>query len=366
MKLISLYAGSGGLDYGFKKLNFKSIVTNDIDKDCCLTIKKFLGINPICADINNLLDKLPETDVLIGGPPCQSFSLLGKREKNDPRGKEVFNFLAAVKKTNPKALLFENVLGLSNSRINNIRLTDYIKNKLEKMGYLCTQQKFNCTEYLIPQTRVRYIIIGWKKNLKIPTIPNIRDLKKILNIDSDQDITYIFDALNDLPKPVKKGEYANYLHQPNCFFQKFARQDLKRIDKISHHFEFKMSDRDKSYVKYIKPGGNYTQIPDSISSPRIMRIKQTGGRTTTYGRLHKQKFSATVNTYFNRPNVGTNYHYSQQRLITPREAMRIQSFPDSFSPEFSNLRSLCKQIGNAVPPLLSIVLAKTIKSIFRK
>jgi DNA (cytosine-5)-methyltransferase 1 len=127
-----------------------------------------------------------------------------------------------------------------------------------------------------------------------------------------------------------------------------------------------MSDRDKSYVKYIKPGGNYTQIPDSISSPRIMRIKKTGGRTTTYGRLHKQKFSATVNTYFNRPNVGTNYHYSQQRLITPREAMRIQSFPDSFSPEFSNLRSLCKQIGNAVPPLLSIVLAKTIKSIFRK
>ena len=116
----------------------------------------------------------------------------------------------------------------------------------------------------------------------------------------------------------------------------------------------------------IKPGGNYQQIPNSIASPRVLRIKKTGGRTTTYGRLHQNKFSATINTYFNRPNVGTNYHYSQKRLITPREALRIQSFPDSFTPEYSSIRSLCRQIGNAVPPLLSLFLAHGVKSIFRK
>ena len=127
-----------------------------------------------------------------------------------------------------------------------------------------------------------------------------------------------------------------------------------------------MSSLDKEYIKYIKPGGNYKQIPDSVASPRVMRIKKTGGRTTTYGRLDPKKFSATINTYFNRPNVGTNYHYSQKRLITPREALRIQSFPDYFTPEFSSIRSLCKQIGNAVPPLLSIFLAHSVKSIFRK
>ena len=122
-----------------------------------------------------------------------------------------------------------------------------------------------------------------------------------------------------------------------------------------------MSPSDKQYIEHIPPGGNYMNIPDSIASNRVKRIKKTGGRTTTYGRLHPNKYSATINTYFNRPNVGTNYHYSQKRLITPREAMRIQSFPDDFNIEFKSIRSLCMQIGNAVPPFLSIVLALMVK-----
>ena len=127
-----------------------------------------------------------------------------------------------------------------------------------------------------------------------------------------------------------------------------------------------MSPKDIQYINYIKPGGNYMDIPNFIASKRVKRIKKTGGRTTTYGRLHPEKLSATINTYFNRPNVGTNYHYNQKRLITPREALRIQSFPDNFLPEYRSIRSLCRQIGNAVPPLFSIFLAITIKSIFRK
>ena len=91
-----------------------------------------------------------------------------------------------------------------------------------------------------------------------------------------------------------------------------------------------------------------------------MKFKITGGRTTTYGRLHPDKPSHTINTYFNRPNVGTNYHYREERLITVREAMRLQSFPDHFEPYFSNQRSLHKQIGNAVPPLMAQGIAYSI------
>ena len=121
-----------------------------------------------------------------------------------------------------------------------------------------------------------------------------------------------------------------------------------------------MSDKEKDFIKFIPPEGNYKDIPDEISTPRILRIKKTGGRTTTYGRLHPEKFSATINTYFNRPNVGTNFHHEFDRLITPREALRIQSFPDNFVISYSSKRSLFRQIGNAVPPRLSSVLTKMV------
>jgi len=116
-------------------------------------------------------------------------------------------------------------------------------------------------------------------------------------------------------------------------------------------------------VKHIPPGGNYTNIPDEISTTRIMSFKKTGGRTTTYGRLHPEKPAYTINTYFNRPNVGANYHYEDERLITVREALRLQSFPDHFTPYYSNQRSLHMQVGNAVPPLLARAIAESLHKI---
>ena len=365
LKVVSLYSGCGGLDFGFKTTGFKTIFANDIDKDSCSSFHKFLNIKPKCADINKIIDEIPKAEVIIGGPPCQSFSLLGKRKKDDPRGQEVFNYLSVIKKIKPKVLLFENVPGLLNSYIGKERLTDYIVNYVRDLGYDTLFEKFDCTNYLIPQTRKRFVLIAWQKNLKKPSIPKKEEVASFLKIKLKDDKINIESALGDLPKPVLRGKEAIYLSKPKSFYQEYSRSFNKKKF-ISCHFNLHMSPKDLEYIKYIKPGGNYKQIPDSIASHRVKRIKLSGGRTTTYGRLDPKKFSATVNTYFNRPNVGTNYHYSQKRLITPREALRIQSFPDSFDPEFTSMRSLCRQIGNAVPPLLSIFLALTVKSIFRK
>jgi DNA (cytosine-5)-methyltransferase 1 len=120
-----------------------------------------------------------------------------------------------------------------------------------------------------------------------------------------------------------------------------------------------MSTLDREFVRHIPPGGNYMDIPDSISTSRILRIKSTGGRTTTYGRMHPERPSYTINTYFNRPNVGANYHYSEERLITVREAMRIQTFPDNFYFSGSRVEQY-EQVGNAVPPLLAGALGRSI------
>lgn len=115
-------------------------------------------------------------------------------------------------------------------------------------------------------------------------------------------------------------------------------------------------------MQYIRPGGNYTDVPDEVATTRILNFKKTGGRTTTYGRLKADMPAYTLNTHFNRLNVGCNIHYKYRRLISLREGLRIQSFPDSFIVYSSNKRNYYVQIGNAVPPILGQVWAEVIFS----
>ena len=128
---------------------------------------------------------------------------------------------------------------------------------------------------------------------------------------------------------------------------------------IFNHVSFSLSENDMRMVKAIPPGGNWKDIPLDIPSERLKRIRQTGGRTTLYGRLKTNKPSYTITTYFNRPGNGAYIHPTQNRVISAREAARLQSFPDSYIFEGSKT-SLPKQIGNAVPPLLSYAIAKEI------
>jgi len=165
-------------------------------------------------------------------------------------------------------------------------------------------------------------------------------------------------AIGDLGKPVSKGELAIYDGPPHSLFSEIMRQ--KGDHKVSLHELPRMSSLDSEFIKHIPPGGNYQDIPDEISTERVMKFKSTGGRTTTYGRLHPDRPSYTINTYFRRPNVGCNFHYSQPRLITPREAMRFQCFPDNFQIHFNSQDERNAYIGNAVPSLLAHAVAWSI------
>jgi len=129
---------------------------------------------------------------------------------------------------------------------------------------------------------------------------------------------------------------------------------------IYNHVTYSLSENDLRMVRAIPAGGNWKNIPKSIPSKRLERIRKTGGRTTLYGRLEWNKPSYTITTYFNRPGNGAYIHPSEDRVISAREAARLQSFPDDFIFEGSKT-SFCKQIGNAVPPLLAYSIAKQIK-----
>lgn len=123
----------------------------------------------------------------------------------------------------------------------------------------------------------------------------------------------------------------------------------------------RLSELDKYIICHVRPGGNYMDIPPDVKSVRIRRLQKEGGHTTCYGRLSPDKPSYTINTYFNRPNVGCNIHYSEDRLITVREALRLQSFPDSYKIVSSSKQGRNLIVGNAVPPLLAEVIAKELK-----
>ena len=326
-----------------------------------MTYSKFIDAHIIVGDISTLINEIPKAELIIGGPPCQSFSLVGKRTDDDSRGKFIFTFLKIISKIKPLAFVMENVPGLCSSKIENERLHNYLSKQFIKLGYKTDLFLLNALDFYVPQNRKRLFLIGNRLNKNVQIMKGIDFVEKILKIKPVKFPVSCKDALNDLPIPTKDKNKI-FFYNPRNEVSPYVRIMLQDCNQeLCLHFISTMSERDELFVKHIPPGGNYKNIPDDISTKRIMRFKSTGGRTTTYGRLHPERPAYTINTYFNRPNVGANYHYSQDRLITPREGLRLQSFPDYFTPVYKSQRSLYRQIGNAVPPLMAYGIAESLK-----
>lgn len=332
-KVVSLFSGGGGLDIGFKRAGYNIVWANDVNKDAVNTYKKNVDLNIICQDLYDIDEKcIPACDVVIGGPPCQSFSLAGNRNSDDSRGRLVWRYIDIIRQLQPKAFLFENVTGLLSAKNKDgDKILPLLLKTFADEGYNLSYKVLNAADYGVPQLRRRLIIVGIRGILSNFTFP-----VETHNAKGDKGkkiYVSVREALGDLPIP-----------SANCG--------------ITEHDWPVMSELDKYICHHVKPGGNYMDIPDEVNSIRIKRLKRDGGHTTCYGRMAPDKPSYTINTYFNRPNVGCNIHYEQERLITPREAMRLQTFPDDY--QFDTMSKQAKNliIGNAVPPLLAEVLAK--------
>ena len=160
-KVASLFAGIGGLDYGFIQRRYDIAFVNEFHKNTALSYEMIHGMEVNTTDINDLnFDDIPDCDILIGGPPCQSFSLVGKRKSDDPRGKCVFKFLEAVKQKSPTAFVMENVPGIRSSKIGDIRLIDFLKKEFKKFGYQVNEIKMKAIEYGVPQRRKESFFLG--------------------------------------------------------------------------------------------------------------------------------------------------------------------------------------------------------------
>lgn len=359
-RVVSLFCGVGGLDWGFVEAGFDVVWANDIEPEATASYTRNFQATPGCADLmTHPLDSIPAADVVIGGPPCQSFSLVGRRQADDPRGALVFRFLDVVRQLRPRAFVMENVPGMAASQLDGRRLTQVLAEEFTSSGYHTEMFKLVATDYLVPQRRRRLFLVGALAGA-IAKPDRVRFARECYRVDARTFDISAQAAIGDLGPCVGKGELADYTAAaPSAFAALMRRRSSGRV---SLHECPRMSRTDQELVRHIPPGGNYMDIPDAVAPGRVRKYKQTGGRTTTYGRLHPARPAHTINTYFRRPNVGCNFHYSEPRLITPREAMRFQSLPDHFELCFSAQDKRNRLIGNAVPPLLAHAIAWAVRT----
>lgn len=348
-RVLDLFSGAGGFSCGINmNKNFSTLVANDFNEPALETFKKNKK-DCLCiyGDITKTeikdriihFSKEKNINMIIGGPPCQGFSLKGKKlGLNDERNFLFKEFVEMVSKIRPEVFVMENVKNMVNAS-NGFFINELI-NKMETLGYKVSFKVINAKNFSIPQNRERVIIIG-SRSIKI-------DLNNIFSKDK-KNVT-VYDAISDLDY-LSSGEgtfESFYVKKPRTAYQRQLRLNSK---KLYNHISTKHS---KIVIEKLK------LIPAECGKeflPKSMIGKQKFN--TTWSRLEWNKISPTIDTRFDTPSNGKNSHPFLNRSITPREAARIQSFPDNFI-FYGSKTEICKQIGNAVPPLMAKAIADKI------
>ncbi len=317
--VVSLFSGCGGMDLGFYREGFKILWANDIDPIACETYRRNIGNHIIAGDITKIdYNTIPKCDVLLGGFPCQDFSVIWQRGGiSTERGNLYRNFVDLVDLKNPKIFIAENVKGLLSA--NKGKAIEQIVNDFSKTGecgYNVTVNLINFADYGTPQLRQRVLIIGVRKDIK----------EKFL-----------------LPKAT---------HLPTNYVS--AREALNGVEKIkfnNEHQNVQPSTIEK--LKLIPAGGNFSDIPKS--SPHYVK----GMISHVYRRLHPDKPSTTIIAAGGGGTWG--YHFEEPRPLTNRERARLFGYPDDFG-FVGTISEVRRQIGNSVAPIGIQVFAKQIKS----
>lgn len=408
MRIVDLFSGAGGLSFGFyyKLVNNTFIKTknefvfaNEYSKKAAAAYQKnYSDVNMLIGDIREVLtddiikdlvgDK--QIDLIIGGPPCQSFSTVGLR-RYDEKAKLFWEYLRVIKIVRPKMFLFENVKGLlsmkevfykkneageiltvekkighegGKQRTIKVPVVDHYGDKIidiiktafgeidEGFGYDIEPQLLDAVNYGVPQNRERVVILGIRKDLdlKFPTF---------IGANNNLRLT-IKDAISDLPI-VKEGETKKeYDCAPKNDYQRLMRGDNTVL---RDHSCGTYGDKIRTVIENVKQGQGRNDFNALVEAGKIDRkYYLTSGYKNTYGRLEEDKPSTTITNNLSTPSGLRCIHYLQNRALTSREGARIQSFPDWFYFE-GNRAEINAQIGNAVPPLMAMMIARKIEKI---
>lgn len=368
-KIISLFTGAGGLDIGLEAAGFETAICVELDEDCRETLrynrpewklfeddqnpdgeKRTPGdIRQIEAD--ELLDaaglEKGEAALVTGGAPCQPFSNIGKRKgKNDPKNGDLFqDFVRVVRGAMPRAFIFENVSGITQSRHQEV--IDYMTSKFEGLGYSLSWTKLNAADYGVPQKRIRFFLIGLlgEHRPAFPLPTHYRSQKRWeefasrLNDDPDyspDDWVSVGDAFSQIPDNIE---------------ERFDYVQMNNTEKVKHR------------MTYIGPGENFHVVPDKYL-PNCWKSGKHQGQDT-FGRMEIDKPSHTIRTAAYNPSKGQYIHPTEDRGLNSYEMAVLQGFHPDWEFRIANrskmtLKSAGNQIGNAVPPPLAKALGKAL------
>jgi len=364
---VDLFSGAGGITLGLLNSGFNVVYCADVDPACEATHKRNFGEIPFVrtsvekikgADILRAARlRRGELDLLIGGPPCQGFSILGQRQIWDPRNGLFHEFLRIAKELQPKCLVIENVTGLAT--LDNGGVLREIGKAFIDAGYNIECAELLAAQYGVPQMRWRMFFIGWRLDqgkrggFPAPTHgrAGIGDLVPNRTITTAESAGFVSirEAIGDLAA-IRAGELGTaYRRAPKCAFQLAMREDAPEF--VANHYAPRLSAQNLRRLRALKPGQDWRDLPRSLL-PESMRRALRKDHTRRYRRMKWQGIARTIITRFRDPKSGEYTHPNQHRTISIREAARIQSFPDWFVFE-GNYSQQYDQVGNAVPPLLA-------------
>ncbi len=353
---VDLFSGAGGLSRGFYDAGYNVVLGVDFDEAALQTFKANHGNSEAMKldlfnhdNINNIVEYLSsnnlKVDVLVGGPPCQGFSIAGPRDMNDKRN---FLYLAMVKLANilkPQAVVLENVPGMiqTNNGIGAKRVVEDFAN----IGYRMIPKLLYAPDYGVPQIRKRVFFVGLRDDSVDFEFPD-----PIL--DSSEYIT-CEDAIGDLPSlQTESGEiiYGDQIQEYPVSPQTKYQEEMRiNSSNIYNHIGSIPIEKTKKMISLVPEGKNYKSLPEEYRGLYKYHEALT--------RYHSKKPSLTINT-----GHRSHFHYKYNRIPTVRESARLQSFPDDFI-FFGNKSQQYKQVGNAVPPRLGYALAIQLKKYLR-
>lgn len=340
-RLIDLFSGAGGMTLGFTDDRFcggfECVLSVDSDQAAMATHKAAYSAPGIVENIEDWLQsnpQIPAADVVIGGPPCQGFSLLNKNRAGDGRRALWEPYMDVVERSGASIFVMENVPELLRSQ----EFHDIAK-RAKEMGFELLHEVVNAANFGVAQTRKRAIVIGWKKGyIGTPVFPeqtHAKDGKGLLPWKTVRDV------IGDLPDPL--GVDIRQCSPP-----------------LNLHFGRNPTPKSLARYRAVPAGGNRFDL--QRNAPELTPacwVKKTSGGTDLFGRLWWDKPSVTIRTEFFKPEKGRYLHPEKHRPITHREAARIMGFPDDF-PFCGSKLEIARQIGNAVPPPLAAAIAKIV------
>lgn len=350
-KCLDFFCGIGGLTLGMEEAGFETIGGIDNWKPAKETYEHNLGYECMPVDLSEVTPSeieeyfgisRREVDVIVGGPPCQGFSTVGKREIDDPRNRLWRHYRNLVDEFRPHYVLIENVEGMVVDNDGEVR--DNVIAAFREVGYHMKAKILTAADFGVPQLRKRVFFLGWIEGLEEPSYP--------VPTHSEYEYVSVQEAIFDLPE-LGPGEKAlEYDKEPRSDFQRRRRGDAT---KLHNHEAANHTDRLVEIISHVSDGGNRTEIPD--------HLQPDSGFHNSYSRLASWKPAVAVTSNMRKPSSARCTHPKQDRGLTVREGLRLQTFDDDFV-VLGRRTKQYSQVGNAVPPLLAERVGQEVMSAY--